>query len=226
MLQITYTTQDTEIAKQMQADLSQSNLRLQQHMMLVLISPEAVADQSVLGSINKARKEQWMLAPIILRKADLPDTLHNLTLLDLQNGYDKKKVFQFVNQVDIGKERIGRNRRWLFYVSVVVLLVFAISIASLASGVVAPPNAEFATENALQNAQIDTVIAPELEALRPRTTEDAQNFPATVEAAHKNLQPFIIGTATAIPRDRLATEMVRETVIVETLTAQAETSGD
>lgn len=225
MLQITYTENDSKIAKQMQQDLSDAQLRLQHRILIVLISPDAVTDEAVLSSINKAINEKQVLAPIILQDATLPESLGDKMSLDLREGYKKNKVVQFVNRVDIGKDRLKRNRQWLFYVSVVVLLVFIVSLTTLASGFIAPPFDEFATERALQDAQIETVVAPQLEAVRPRTTEDAESFPATVEAANDNLQPFMIGTATAIPLDRLATDTAREAIIA-TSTAEAGTNGD
>jgi hypothetical protein len=222
MLQITYADGDGKIAEQMQHDLSEANLRLQHRILIVLISPDSVVDDAVRGSINKAVNEKYLLAAVILQEASLPKSLENSMSLDLLKGYNKDKLIQFVNQVDIGAERLKRNRRWLFYMVALVLLVFVVSIATLASGLIAVPLDEFSTERALQDAQIETVVAPQLEAIRPRTTEDAENFPATVEAANNSLQPLMIGTATAILLERLATDTARETAIIETSTAQAE----
>lgn len=225
MLQLTYTESDSEIAEQMRQDLSEAHIRLQHRILIVLISPESVADSSVIGSIHKAINEKQLIAPVILKAASLPESLNGLMTLDLQKGYKKDKLIQFVDRVDIGQERLGRNRRWAFYVSVVILLVFIVSISTLSTGIIAPPLDEFATEKALEDAQVETVIAPQLEMVQPHTTQDAENFPSTLEAVSEQLRPFVIATATALPNE-FATDMAYETVIAVTLTAETQTSGN
>jgi hypothetical protein len=222
MLNISYTPKDEKTAEAMQKDLTAIGMRLEHSILLVLLNSEALADEALMQAIKKAQSEKQVIAPVLLQKVVLPENLKGLSSLDFSKGYDKDKLLAFVKAADISEDVKARNRRLLFYVGGAALLVFVISIASLMSGIVAAPNNEFATENALQDAQIEIVVAPELEMLRPRTTEDAIAFPATVEAARRQLQAYLVGTATAIPLERQATESARETQIVETSTAIAE----
>lgn len=219
MLNIGFTPKDEKLAQTMQNDLAAASLRLEHSILLVLLNQSALADDNLLKAIKTAENDKQIIAPVLLEKVALPENLKGLENLELSNGYDKNKLIAFVKSTDISQEVKNRNRRLLFYVGSAALLVFAISIASLVSGIVAAPNAEFATENALQDAQIETVVAPELEAARPRTTEDALAFPATVEAARRQLRPFLIGTATAIPLERQSTQEAMQTQAVQTSTA-------
>jgi hypothetical protein len=222
MLNISYTPKDVKTAEVMQKDLMAAGLRLEHSILIVLLNQEALADEALLKGIESAQREKQVIAPVLLQKVALPETLRGKSSLDLSKGYDKNKLIAFVRSADISEEVKARNRRLFFYVAGAAILVFAISMASLVSGIVAAPNDEFATENALQDAQIETVTAPELDAARPRTTEDALNFPATVEAARRNLRPFLMGTATAIPLEQQASEGAYQTQVYQTATAIAE----
>jgi hypothetical protein len=207
MLNISYTPKDAKTAETMQKDLAAASPRLEHSILLVLLNTEALADKELLKAIESAKNANQVIAPVLLEKVTLPSHLQGLATLDFSRAYDKDKLIGFVKSADMSEEVKTRNRRLFFYVAGAALLVFVLSIASLATGLIVPPNDEFATENALQDAQIETVVAPELDAVRPRTTEDALNFPATVEAARRNIRPFLIGTATAIPlENQVATE--------------------
>jgi hypothetical protein len=207
MLNISYTPKDAKTAEAMQKDLAAASPRLEHSILLVLLNTEALADKELLKAIESAKNANHVIAPVLLEKVTLPSQLQGLATLDFSRAYDKDKLIGFVKSADLSEDVKMRNRRLFFYVAGAALLVFVLSIASLATGLIVPPNDEFATENALQDAQIETVVAPELDELRPRTTEDALNFPATVEAARRNIRPLLIGTATAIPlENQVATE--------------------
>jgi hypothetical protein len=222
MLNISYTPKDAKTAEAMQKDLAAAPLRLEHSILIVLLNSEAIADEELMRAVKTAERDNQVIAPVLLQKVALPENMKGLESLDLSKGYDKNKLLSFIKSTDLGKEVKSRNRRLLFYVGGAALLVFVISIASLVSGLVVPPNDEFATENALQDAQIETVIAPELEAAQPRTTEDALAFPATVEAARRQLQPFLIATATALPLNHQASQEAIQTQAVQTYTQIAE----
>ena len=182
MLNITYAQNDAHTAEQIQADLTNANLRLDNPVLLVLLTPESVKDESVLSAITQSNRDKHVIVPVMLRQTTLPDTLKSEKTLDLTKKYDKKKLIQFVKQADIGKDRQARNRLYFYVVGGIVLLMFIISLASISSGIVVFPVDEYATENAIRDAQVNTIVAPQIEVVRPRTTEDALNFDMTLEA--------------------------------------------
>lgn len=227
MLNITFSTGDAHTAEQMQNDLSQSGIRSENPMLIVLIAPDSVEDEVVLSGITKAQTAGQVVVAVILRKSALPDSLKGVDSLDLSKKYDKKKLIAFVKRYDITRERRVNNRRLLFIVTGVVLLMFVISLISIARGIVAFPVDEYSTENAIRDAQVATLVAPQIELVLPRTTEDALNFPATLEAVRNDdLVPFIIGTVTAMPQQRLATNEARMTQAFGTEVAQTQTAGE
>ena len=226
-IDISYSPADAHTAEQMQIDLSQAALRLENPMLLVLVTPDSVKDETVLSDIAKAQQAGKIIAPVILRQSNLPDSIQGEDALNLSKNYDKKKLVAFINRRDITKERSAKNRRLFLYVGGVAILMFVISIISISRGIVAFPVDEYATENAIRDAQIATLVAPDMEVLRPRTTEDALNFQSTLDAIeNEDLLPFVIGTATAIPEQLLATNEARLTQVSGTESAQTQVAGD
>lgn len=227
MINIVYDPSDAHTAETIQADLSQASLRLDNPILLILVTPDAMADSSILDSIRKAKQDKHVLVPVLLRSMAIPDVLKEERILDQTKGYKKSKLIQFIKQADIGKEQTASNRRLFFYIAGAAVLMFAISLASIASGVVQFPVDEYATENAIRDAQVNTIVAPQLDAIRPRSTEDALNFDATIEAIENDdLLPFLVGTATAIPQQLQATNDARSTQIIQTEAAQTEASDE
>lgn len=227
MLNITYATADQKTAEQIQEDLSQARLRLENEMLIVLLTPDSVKDATVQSAIKQAQDSGTIIAPVMLEKTALPDGLKKERTLDFSKKYDKNKLFAFVRGIDVTKERISKNRRLLFVVGGASLLMFVISIVTISAGIVVFPADEYATENAIRDAQIATLVAPDIELLRPRTTADALNFQSTLDAVeNEDLLPFIIGTATAIPQQLQATNESRLTQAYATEAAQTQAAGE
>lgn len=227
MLNITYSPSDAHTAEQIQADLSALNMRLDNPVLIALLTPDSIKDEAVIAAINQSKKEGHVIVPVILRQTILPDSLKAENVLDLSKKYDKKKLIQFVKQADIGKEIHAKNRLYFYVVGGIVLLMFVISLVSISSGIVVFPVDEYATENALRDAQVNTIVAPQIEVLRPRTTEDALNFDMTLEAVDNDeLLPFIIGTATAIPEQIQATSEARMTQAFATEMAETQSAEE
>ena len=227
MINITYAPNDAQTAEQIQKDLSAAHLRLDNDMLIVLITPDSVDDESVQHAITTAKDEGHIIIPVIIRKATLPYAIGHVPALKQLSGYRKQPLLQFIQQADLGEEKRTSNRRLLLYVGAAALTMFIISLGAIGSGVVAFPEDEYATENAIREQQINTIVAPQIEALRPRTTQDAENFQTTLEAvSNEDLLPFIIGTATAIPESIQATNEARATNAFATDSAATETAGE
>lgn len=227
MINITYASSDAHTAEEMQADLSTANLRLDNPVLIALLTPDSVKDDAVLSAIEQSKRDGHVIVPVILRQTELPAILNGENSLNLSKKYDKKKLIQFVNQADIGKERQGKNRLYFYLIAGLVLAMFVVSIISISNDIVAFPVEEYETENAIRDAQVNTIVAPQIEILRPRTTEDAMNFDMTLEAvSNDDLLPFIIGTATAIPEQLQATNEARMTQAFSTEMAQTQSASD
>ena len=92
------------------------------------------------------------------------------------------------------------NRRALLVIGAIAALMFGLAIMGILSGLVAFPVTEYNEEATFQSLWIDGLIGETLEYVQPRSTDDALNFAATLEAAPTRLYYYVRGTATALPR--------------------------
>lgn len=210
MLHITYAPDDADLAERMKNDLAAANLSLDQNILIVLMTPESMQDKTVMKAINDAIAHKHLILPIKLREASLPDAINHLRPVDLTRGYKFGPIIKAVRRAALGESTVASNRRLFFYLAALVIIVFGISIGALATNIVAFPEDEIATENAIRNATIDALTFPTLDPLMPRTTADAMAFPQTVEAANTRNAPLLAATATALLENQQATETARE----------------
>ncbi|MEM9950725.1 MAG: hypothetical protein AAF846_03940 [Chloroflexota bacterium] len=218
-IQIMYSGADAHHAQSIQNDIATASLRVENKMVILVLTPRATQDNDLKQDVQNAKNDN-IIVPVILEQTTVPDYLRGFDTLDLSKKYNETKLINFINRADVTAERRTNNRRLLWVVGGIAMVMFVISLVSIGSGVVAFPVDEYATENAIRDAQVATIVAPQIEELRPRTTEDALNFEMTLEAVRNDdLIPFIEGTATAIPLQRSATEQARQTQIAATQSA-------
>lgn len=225
MLNITYALDDAELAERMQKELSHINVTFDANILIILVSPASIADKSVLAAINTGITKKYTLLPVILKKATLPQPLRHLEAVDLTKKDDFSAVITALKKAKRSQDSSRRNTLIGWGLFGIVLLSFVISIIGLATGYVGVPVDEFSTEAAIQERMIETFTFPTLDPLMPRTTQDAQNFPLTVEAANTRNAPLLMLTATALPRNLQATQAAFLTIEAATLTARAETTA-
>ncbi len=223
MLQITYAPSDQALAAQMQTDLTDARLQPKHRLLLVLVSSASNDDEIVQQEISGAlADDEVRVVPVRVDGAPLPDALSDHDALDLSGGYDSSRLIRHLRRADLGDDIRRSNNRLFFYLLAAALLVFVISLGAIGSGQIRAPNDEFATENALRDATIRAITNPTVEYLLPRTTDEAESFPVTLQALdNDDLAPLIAGTATAIPRNQQATQTARETAAAATSTARA-----
>lgn len=227
MLDIAFSPAQADLAQQLQQELAASRrlTNLDKSTLLVLATPQSLQDADVQQAIARAKKADKNIIPLLLEPTQLSDDIA-LYALDLtgQDLSDKDTVKRIVNHTlhaQITQQK--RRTNWLLMglIGLAALLVFFWAITSLSDGTIAFPVEEYATENAARETMIATLVHPTLDGLQPRTTEDAANFPATVEAASTRDRGFLQGTATQIPLDRQATQAI----IIATQTAAAQQSA-
>lgn len=221
MLNITYAPDDADIAERIQKDLAQANEDYDTNTLIVLVSPASVTDKSVLKAIHDARSHNHIILPVIVHRAELPESLRTLPAVTMTDGYNFNMIQSALRKAATGQGVRRRNLRIGWVLLVLVLLSFVISIIGLSTGYIGMPVNEFQTEAAIQESMIETLTFPTLNPLMPRTTEDALNFPRTVEAASTRNAPFLMQTATALPANLQASQEAFATVEAATLTARA-----
>lgn len=220
MLNITYAPSEAKLAEQMQADLIKLHMRLEHNILIVLVTPDAIADDTVMQTVRKAQRDKHLIAPVIIQATSLPDELKGVKTLDVTKGYKAGALRDYVRRTDLGEQVLRSNSRIFLWLMIVIVIVFSVGTWALATGRVGVPEAEFATEEAIRQQMIQTLTFPTLDALLPRSTEDAENFPLTLEAANTRNAPLLALTATAQDANLKGTEQARPTVAAQTETAR------
>jgi len=197
MLNITYAPSEAELAEKLQNDLGQAAFELENNFLIVLVAPESSSEETVEKAIKDALAEGHKVVPFMVRDAAVPQPIRNMPVFNMKNNYKINKVVDYLKKVDQG-ERIKSNNQAFLFLGIIVLIVFTLSMIGLASGLVAFPRDEYDAAIATENAARDALIQPTLDVWQPRSTEDAENFPATVEAVGTRYRSFVIMTATAI----------------------------
>lgn len=199
MLDITYHPQDESTAQRLKADILKGRLKLERPMLIVLATPDSLAEPSVKQAIAQATAKKHRIAYIALKPVSVAQGGDELPPLDFTNAYSPRQILPYLNRVDMGKgrARIGRALTIGLWVSVAVM--FFLAIWGVGSGNVVFPVSEYMTENAINEARIQAFILPTLEGWMPRTTQDAQSFSLTVEAVPTRYLVYTLQTATALP---------------------------
>jgi hypothetical protein len=222
MLNITYAPDEANLAERIQQDLAATNETLNGNILIVLVSPASVQDKTVLKAIHAARSDKHIILPVMVSRTALPDVLAQLETVDFTKGYQLDTLLTALRRAIAGHSTRRKNLLIGAVLLVLILISFTASIYGLMTGIVGVPVDEFSTEAAIQESMIETLVFPTLDPLMPRTTQDAENFPMTVEAANTRNAPFLMMTATALPRNLQATQDAIATAAVMTSTASAE----
>ena len=225
MLNITYAASEEQVARQLQTDLAHSSLKLEKPMLLVVASPAAVADSSVISAVQSAYDQGHQVVVMQAAPAELPTVWQQLPRFDISQGYEIKPLVRFLHRVDMGETRIRNSRILLGLMVLVIAIIFGASIWGIGTGVVEFPVDEYATDNAIREEMIRDLVLPTLDGWLPRSTQDALDFPMTVTAAPTRLRDFLAGTATALPQSvqgTLEAQSAAATGTVMALTASPE----
>ena len=202
MIRITYSCEQKALAEQIRDDLSDAN-QLSRPVLIVLVSAQSNADAHVQVEIERALNDRVHILPILTENVSLPHSLNGQRALNCSGGYDRERLLTRLAQATMTPDDVRRaNRRALTVIGSIAVLIFAIAIVAIIGGLVAFPVTEYNEEATFQAQWVDGVIRETLEAVQPRTTEDALNFPATYAAAPTRLYFYIRGTATALPNER------------------------
>ncbi len=200
MIRITYSPEQAPLAERIRDDLARA-IEPRPPLLIALISRASKADPHVQDEIEKALAEGAKVLPIRCDSSALPAPLQNHAALDFSAGYDRERLLRQLDRAARRPDELLRaNRRGLIVVAAFACLMFAIALVAISRGLVAFPVAEYNEEATFQAQWIGGLVGETLEAVQPRTTDDALNFAATFEAAPTRLYLYIRETATALPK--------------------------
>ena len=200
MIRITYSPAQSALADVIRGDLAGKG-DIAHPLLLVLVSWQALGDSLVQAEIRRAQERCEAILPILLDDAALPANLTGYPRLNFQNGYNRERLLAQLPRASRSHADIRRaNRRALAIVGGLAALMFCLALVAISGGLVAFPVDEYNEEATLQAQWIDGLIGATLEAVQPRSSEDARNFAVTFEAAPTRLHFYIRGTATALAK--------------------------
>lgn len=207
MLNITYAPQDEALVQRLQRDLKRAHVEPAKPVLLLLLSPECIADPNTAQAIAAIQRKKGVIIPITVRPTEAPSAIATLNAVDFSAGYELDALLdRLVQDVPMHtKVRTAQvrasNRRMVYVLAILVLGMFALALLAIGGGLIAFPKEEYdAVDTEVAQTQ-QALVGPTLEAILPRSTADAENFALTVTALPRPLQPLAIGTATASPQE-------------------------
>lgn len=200
MIRITYAPEQNGLAETIRDDLAGETASAQP-LLIVLVSHQSVGDPVAQAEIEHAIQSRENILPVLIDDVPLPSSLIDFHTLDFRDGYNRDALLAQLSQASRTSAGIRQaNRRALIVVGGLAALMFGIAIVAISGGLVAFPVDEYNEEATLQAQWIGGLISETLEFVQPRSTEDAQHFAATFQAAPTRLHFYIRGTATALAK--------------------------
>lgn len=197
-MKLIYHPSDSTLVARLEADFAQHPDLA--HAIMIVLSPQALDDGAVNMGMLEALDQNLRIIPVLAQPTALPRLIEHLEVVDFTKGYDRQaleaRLRESMNDFHM-KVRTpavkASNRRAAWVVGIVALAMFLIGVYAVGVLGLRPPQEEYdlvETEIILtRDFYIDSAL--------PRSTEDALNFPATVDAARPTLRPLLIATATA-----------------------------
>lgn len=211
MLTIAHTAADAKLAARIRGDLEAAEYTIHDSvqpgkdaLLIVVLSPNTAADEGVQRAIIDALHNYQHVIPVIAQQVALPKLIDHLQPIDFSDEYDVARLLHRIEEVTapgappplttLTPNVRASNLRAGLIGGGIVLILFVLGVYLIAFEGLAPPSDDFAaveTEIILtRNYFIDEAL--------PRSTEDAETFPLTLEAAREAVQDPLELTVTGI----------------------------
>ncbi|MBL8162199.1 MAG: toll/interleukin-1 receptor domain-containing protein [Anaerolineae bacterium] len=207
MITITHASADAELAARLSADLSkhgETSSSAEGKLLIAILSPEGSSDADVQAAIIRALDNGQHIIPVVARPVPLPKLIDHLTPIDFTTAYDVQSVVTRIKEhtapgaaspLKVRTPKVkAANQRYGYWLTILALIWFTLAVLMIGIGGLRAPVEEYNTIETQVAATIAIIIRENL----PRSTEDALNFPATVQAAPTAQRPALIATATAM----------------------------
>ncbi len=211
MLDITYAPGEAETAARLKTDLTTAGYQVNgdsagdsSRILIALLSPEGAANATVQQRLIAALDGGRHIIPVLVKDTTLPRLIDHLAAVDFRQGYDLATLRAEIDKVsapDAGRPlRVptpalkARNQRIGMVLAVLVLAWFVIGLILVGGYGVQLPREEYDAVDTQAAIEINEIVGRNL----PRSTEDAANFPATLQAAPTAQRPLLIATTTAM----------------------------
>ena len=188
---------DAKLAAQIDIDVREANVT-NIRALIVVMSPRANEDETVQAAIIRAWDDGLRIIPVLAARTPLPRMIEHLEPIDFSVGYDfealRARLLDSGMPLKVHTPTVRTANRRAAYVAVAVaVLWFLIGLLLIGGGAVAFPEEEY---DAVETEVVLTRNAL-LERNIPHSTQEAAEFPSTLQAAPTAQRPYLIATATA-----------------------------
>lgn len=215
MLTIINNPQDAALAQKVTTDLKAQGFAFndtlttdKSNILLAVISPAANTDTAMQNVLIQAFDNAQHIVLLMAQSTTLPKLINHLKVFDFSSGYPLPALdahLQHLASPEAGlplkvltpKTRT-KNRGVGIWLTVVVLLWFVVGLVVVGVFRIQAPVEEYNTVETEYAATVANIVQQNL----PRSTEEAINFPATVQAVTTAQRPILIETATALVAPR------------------------
>ncbi len=215
MITLTYHTQDSVLANRLTQDLKAKGYSIsdtlttdKSNILVVITSPASNSDATIQNTITQAFDNGQHVVMVNAQPTAVSKLTNHLKALDFSNGYplpallDHLKVLSSPEaglplKVLTPKAR-AKNRGFGIWLTVIVLAWFIVGLVVVGFFGLQAPVEEYNTVDTEVAATVASIVQKNL----PHSTDEALNFPATVQAVPTAQRPILMETATALVAPR------------------------
>ena len=215
MITLAYDPQDTALAKRLTQDLTAQGFSIsdtlaagKDNILIVLSSLASSKNAAVQEVITQMFDNGQHAVVVIAQAAPVSKFINHLKTFDFVNGYplaDLVAQLKLLASPEAGlplkvltpKARV-KNRGSGLWLTIIVLIAFIWGLVLVGVFHQQAPVEEYNTVDTEVGATVANIINKNL----PRTTEEAINFPATVNAVTTAQRPLLVASATALVAPR------------------------
>ncbi|MCA9910617.1 MAG: toll/interleukin-1 receptor domain-containing protein [Anaerolineae bacterium] len=225
MISLLATAQDAAVESDLRSDLTAHGYEMQQattaadDIVIVVLSRAALQDTSLQSTLAAALDRGQHIIPTLAEPVRLPKLIDHLTPVDLSAQDATEQLYAQIEAANSPDARLSlrvrtpsvqrSNRRSGLIVGILALAMFIIGVYAVAVLNIEAPVEEYNQINTEAAATRDIIIGPTLEnylQFLPGSLEEAEQYPATLQAVPTRLRPFVQLTATAVAVDQQAGE--------------------
>lgn len=172
------------------------------NMLIVILSSSK--DSAVAATILDALDNGQHIIPVLAENTSMPKLIDHLQPVNFIGSYNLTELerrIQFLASSDAGlplkvltPRARQKNRNVGYWLAIIAVIWFIIGVVLVGFFGAQAPRDTYNTIATQDFATIQFYLNQNI----PRTTDEAENFPATVQAAPTAQRPYLIATATAI----------------------------